>query len=220
MTRSVAVERHELWAAVDRLTMSTTRAVLRDNGATIYGVVASLWDQSAEALVGGGESAVRTSNAAERSPVDLALVELRYAIRVTTRLALSDRRQRLNPRGVAAQIRQLAAVTVTHEPSSIGAWSLRFDTWARLLAKLLAAGDHVPASVRLRNSPCPACGAHSVIIASEDGPIVAPPIMIDFREGLVRAAQCSECGAMWWRGDELERLAVLLDCATPGVIGT
>ena len=44
---------------------------------------------------------------------------------------------------------------------------------------------------------------------------MAPPLVIDFRDGAVRAAECTACAAVWWRGPDLEALA--LELAGPKV---
>jgi hypothetical protein len=208
-----AVLRADVWSAVHAMTEPSKRAIMLADGVTIYGVVPSLWDQGSDALAGGMESAVRVSNAAERSPVDLNLVELRSLIRHTVSRELHARR--VKPRAdVPAQLSQLAAHVVTYSADELWWWDYRFTSWASMLTLFLSVNDHVPTARRLRNSPCPACRVRQVTIESDDGPVVVPTLVVDFRDGYVQAARCSSCSATWWRGADLESLAALLGCVS------
>jgi uncharacterized protein with PIN domain len=104
-------------------------------------------------------------------------------------------------------MRQLAAHVTTHEPQHVEWWAYRFGQWARMLAVYLRAIDTGPRPVRLRNLPCPECTATQVLVDTEQGEVVAPPIMVDFVNGWIRAAQCTACGHAWWRGQDLWDLA-------------
>jgi len=157
------------------------------------------------------ESAVRVSNPFERSPVDLGLVATRTRISVTTRRALRYRHQPLTI-GVPRQLRQLAAYVATNEPDRLWNHAERFAAWVRLLTGHLNAGEHMAAPVRLRGSACPACRTRQVVLDGPDGPVMVPAIVVDFHDGYVRAAQCLACAGTWFRGVQLEELAVLLGC--------
>lgn len=173
----------------------------------------SLWDQATQALATGmdegGGSPLR-----ERSPADLALMEIRGIIRDTTRMELEKRavKTRYTTHGRPAdfnqnEIRSLASRVIADSEPDLEWWEYRFAQWARLLQTYLHAHEHQPKSVRLRNSPCPACRTRQITIESDNGPIVVPAILIDFRDGMVRAAECTACGATWFRGPDLEALA-------------
>lgn len=182
----------------------------RDDGSTTHALVPSLWQQATEATRASSEQGARGGSASERNIVDLTLLEARSLICERTAAWLRARSLTPSSKGTAAQIRQLAAHVVTHDVDELWWWEYRFGSWARLLQTLLATSARKPQSVRLRNSACPQCSARQVTIESDDGPLVAPALRVDFRDGYVRAAQCSSCEAMWWRGDDLARLADLL----------
>lgn len=179
-----------------------------------WGTIPSLWDQSSNALTHGNETQERPGgNQAERAPCDIDLMEIRAIIRETTELELFRRHQ---PRtgDVPQRIRRLAATVITHEPAELWWWEYRFASWARLLATYLRALDASVKPVRLRNSACPLCKTRQVTVESDYGPVVVPALVIDFRDGYVRAAECSACGASWFRGEDLMTLADTLTGVT------
>jgi hypothetical protein len=188
----------------EQITNLTARA---EAAKTSWADIPSLWTQASDALTTGSESAGgRTSSINTRTPIDIDLMEWRATIRDTVTVELGKRR--IDPRAtVPQQIRQLAAAVVTDPDTDIAWWTYRFESWARTLATYVQAAQTQPRPIRLRGTACPECAAKQVIIESELGPVVAPPLLIDFREGYVRAAQCSACGHAWFRGEELEALA-------------
>lgn len=196
----------QIWAAIDELTLPTKRPIERDDGTTTWALVLSLWDQAAQTLLADQALGTGGGSASERSPIDLNLMEARGIIAETTTAEILRRRQHPRPT-VPGRLRQLATYVVTNEPTELWWWSYRFASWARILGTYLQAYDHEARPVRLRNSPCSRCGARSVLVETDAGPVVAPPIEIRFREGYVQAAQCGACGKTWWRGVDLEHLA-------------
>lgn len=188
-----------------------------------YANVPSLWDQSSMALEGGEVQPGRGSKPLrERSPADLDLMEIRSIIRDTTRHEL----ERLGVRTKRAksgelppfhpeELSRLANEAIRAEPEQLWWWQYRFAQWARLLETYLHAVEHQARPVRLRNSPCPTCGTRQVTIDQDGENVVVPALLVDFRDGYVRAAECSACGETWWRGPDLERLAVDLGVAAP-----
>lgn len=177
-----------------------------------HAVIPSLWDQSEDALTAStADQAEGKSGSVHRSPCDIDLMEIRSTIRETVETQLDGRK--LKPRAtVPLQIRQLAAHIVTHEPDHVDWWQFRFEQWARVLAVYLQAVQTQPKPRRLRGAACPECQITAVVIEDATGEKVnAPPLVIDFKDGLVRAAECSGCGATWWRGDELGELANLVN---------
>jgi len=197
-----------IWIAVDELTMPTKRRVEHDDGTTSWHEVPSLWDQSGSALETGMGCSGNPSTLSERSPLDVTLMEIRGTIADTTRHELNQRRLgRRDHDRVPAMIRTLAAYIVGHQPDQLWWFEYRFASWARVLGTYLQAYERQPNAVHLRNTPCPTCGCRQVI---DDDGMVHPAIVIDFRDDLVRAAQCRHCGALWWRGPQLEQLAALL----------
>lgn len=201
-----------VWAAVDHLTQPTKQRVERDDGTVTWADVPSLLDQASSALVNGNEGAggVRWGTQAERSPLDLDLMEVCAIIRGTTEALLRERKQKVDGRSVGAHVRELAAIVVTNEPGELWWWEYRFASWARLLETYLRVVKRQPMALRLRNSACPQCEATQVVEAGEYGNEVKPALVIAFRDGYARAAECSACGHHWWRGDDLIVLAKLL----------
>lgn len=234
-----------LWAAVDQLTKPTTQAITRtteddwhaemvaaqyeahtnagfcriaDHRAitTRHGTIPSLWEQARAAVTTGTEQAGgNPSPLAARSPADLDLMETVLTIRESMAWQLTGRNIKPRP-GMTAQFRQLAAHIITHEPQHIHWWTYRFEQWARLLSVYLHAVETERRPIRLRGLPCPKCAAKQVLIDTDQGEIVAPPIVIDFVNGAVRAAQCTACAYTWWRGQDLWDLAASeAYCDTP-----
>jgi hypothetical protein len=233
---SGGVDSSALWVEVDRITKPTQRRVDREpesadwlagladdptllvcdvaayRAATAsWGEVPSLWRQAELALQTGREQQEGGgSPLAQRSPADLDLMELLLTIRESMAWQLPGRG--ITPRdGIPAQIRQLAAHVTTNEPQHVAWWTYRFGQWARMLGTYLRAIDVGPKPVRLRNAPCPVCRTRQVTLETDLGEIVVPPILIDFENGWIRAATCTACSAVWWRGNELGELATLLE---------
>lgn len=222
-----------MWAAVDQLTHSSRvpveRAVdadwLSELNEDAWGVcsvpayraatarsatIPSLWDQATTALTTGSEGGTGSTPLRERSPADLDLMEIRSIIRHTVAHELAERDPGLTPDGVPAQIRRLASVVAATDPDSIWWWEYRFASWARLLGTYLRALEHTPKPTRLRNTPCPLCHTRQMRIDQDGDAIVVPPLVVDFRDGYVRAARCEACSATWFRGAELLELAQLV----------
>lgn len=206
-------ERHraevdQIRAAIAHLTQLSKREVIRDDGSRVTAVIASLWEQSSQATSGGSEPAGRAGPLDTRNLIDLNLVAVRGLITRTTKTALHRRGLIPTDHTTPGLLRLLANHVVRVEPDDCWWWAYRFSSWARLLSSYLSQIDHVPRPVRLRNTPCPECKAGWVVLESEDGPVVVPPILIDFhKDGYVRAAQCTACAYIWWRGVQLEQLA-------------
>lgn len=232
---------HELWLAVDKLTKPTVLKLHRDSAvaatwlrslrddpsvtvcdiatyraATLsHGTVASLWEQATWALTTGSEPMEEggRSPLASRSPADLDLMEIMGTIRDTVAAQLAEWRLagRLT---VPAQLRQLASHVGGHLPDDVGWWTYRTAQWARMLGVYLRAVDLGPRPVRLRNASCPACSARTVTLKGGDEDQVVPALVIDFtQDGYARATECLSCHFTWWRGDDMERLAVELNLA-------
>lgn len=227
-------ETRALWEAVDQITKPTTRRLFRTDGewlreladdpaATVCDVAAyraatvthasvpSLWAQAEMALTTGADETGRGgSRLAERTPADLDLMEMMATVKDVVALQLQGRRIKARAT-VPEQCRQLAAHVAGHEPDHVEWWTFRFAQWARGLAHYLKAVDTGPKPVRLRNAACPLCKTRQVTIDTDLGPVVAPPLLVDFTGGFIRAAQCTACSGTWWRGDDLMQLADLLD---------
>jgi hypothetical protein len=204
------------WAAVDQIGRPSRRQITLDGGDTVWAVIPSLWDQSTDALDRGCEAGSGGSAPLrERSPADLDLMEIRCLIRDTVRheLALRGRRVRHHtdecPRPFNAddELRGLASLVLQKNPDEIWWWEYRFASWARLLEAYLQAAERKQKPVYLRNSPCPTCRTRQVVVDREGERVVVPAIVVEFRDGYVRAAHCQACGDTRWRGPDLEKLA-------------
>lgn len=181
-----------------------------------HALIPSLWDQSTTALH-GTEIATDRGNKPlrERTIADLDLMEIRSIIRDTTRRELETRGTRTHgTQGVfnPHEIRALASLITADTKADHAWWQYRFDQWGRLLETYLHAAEHQARPVRLRNAPCPNCRTRQITIDQDGEQVVAPPLIIDFRDGYIRAAECSHCGHTWFRGDQLEELARALGC--------
>lgn len=204
--------RDRMWAAVDQLTKASRRLVRRDDGTALWATVPSLWAQAEAAAQGaaGEGGGAGTGAASERNLVDLDLVAvLALVVRYTSRTL---RGWGVDPAGLPmpAALRRLASEALRHDPEHLWWWEYRMTAWASLLTALLDAGERRPGTIRLRNAACPCCATRQVTVEGDDGPVVVPPLVIDFRQGQVRAATCTACGASWWRGEDLHSLAELL----------
>lgn len=203
-----------VWRHVRRLTDPQIQQVPRLGGGTMDAVVPSLWVQAMEALTlhritdGTGNSSTTSSL------MDFDLLEATCLIRDTTRTELAQRGRRVpyhdgRPEPFAPGEFAMLAEHVLAEGYDIWWWEYRFESWGRWLANYLNL-EHKAKAIRLRNSACPSCGVRQVVIEGQDGPVVVPPLLIEFHDGQVRAAQCSACLDIWWRGDDLHRLALQL----------
>lgn len=226
----MTTETDALWAAVDSLTKPSTRKLSRDTDAEwlrelaadvgtrycdvqayraatmTHGTVASLWQQAEIALTTGAESAGgHRSMLATRSPADLALMETMADIREAVSLQIQGRGEK--PTGtVPAQIRHLASLVLPNA-AHVEWWTYRFQQWQRILETYLRAVEQQPKPVRLRGVACEDCGATHMQVKVDGEVQIVGAIMIDFREGYVRAATCGLCGWTKWRGDEMTEWA-------------
>jgi hypothetical protein len=223
-----------LWIAVDLLTKPTRVQVARTpdkaltdelaagnrgvcdvtawrSTTTGWATVPSLWDQATAALTAGLGASTGSKPFRERSPCDVDLMEIRGIIRDTTRRELIRMYSHLLPRTVPGQIRRLASVAVTKDPEHTDWWVYRFESWGRLLETYLNLVEHQGKPTRLRGTSCPVCGSRVTLIEGGGGVVVAPALIVEYRYGYVRSASCGECGHAWFRGQQLEELARLVN---------
>jgi hypothetical protein len=227
-----------LWLAVDRLTQPTSRRIHRDdepeattqtaddlyrqydadklvrNDLARYSrmtrktaTVPSLWAQANDALTTGREQQERSANQTYRTPCDLDLMEIMADIRESVDYNIAMRGEK--PTGsVPDQIRHLASL-VTQKPEHISLWDYKFGQWARTLSTYLQAVQAQPHPRRIRGVACPECQIRTVLIEDSTGQMVnVPPIVIDFHDGMIRAAECTGCGqTLAFRGEEMWQLA-------------
>jgi hypothetical protein len=218
-TRDVSVT--SIWSSLAHLTKPSLADITHENGSTFRAVVPPLWEQAMDALhsayrkaEGGGATPL-----AERSLVDADLLEATSMIRDSVRVALIKYGYCFIGRDGRTldfhvwEFERLATLIV-NEGMDLDWWEYQYGSWVRWLRNYLKV-EHKVKAVRLRNSPCPRCGTSQVTADSDGGPVVVPAILIQFHKELVQAAQCLACNAIWWRGDDLHRLASLLH-VTPG----
>lgn len=246
MNQADPVAIQHIWAAVDRITKpehapipradETLEAWLRGPLCDIaahhralvnYGIIPSLWDQASNALIGAEhDNTGPGGDPAERNPCDIDLMEIRGIIRDTTTHELARLFRippsRVRPPGnTPAQLRRLASTAITQEPDQLWWWEYRFASWGRLLATYLGAVDRVNRARWLRNSPCPKCGATGVLVESDhdtDRKVWVPALVVDFRDGYVRATTCQACAHTWFRGEQLHELAKALNTPKPAQV--
>jgi hypothetical protein len=226
-----------LWTAVDAITQPTTRRIHRAplelfddpeltycrldqyQAATLaYGKIPPLWDQATWAVFGteAGDGSGGRSPLRERTPADLDLMETLLTIRESMAWQLKGRN--VKPRdGMKAQMRQLASHLATHEPQHVEWWAYRFEQWARLLRTHLNALDNGPRDRYIRNTPCPLCKTRQVTIERDGDRRLVPTLVVDFVDGIIRAASCQACGHAWFRGEPLNQLADTLRDDTQAV---
>lgn len=250
----------KLWAAVDRLTLPSSRRLLRENDPaaqlevaqdlkrqaraaadgsagpaaknpvivpqvsrndlaryaqmrTGHATVPSLWDQSTDALTAStADKAEGSSGSVHRTPCDLDLMEVRADIREAVDFNIAKRGEK--PTGtVPEQIRHLTSMIIRDQPEAVEHWEYRFAQWGRVLAAHLQAVQAQPKPRRIRGVACPECQIRTVLIEDATGEMVnVPPIVVDFRDGLIRAAECTGCGkTLAFRGEEMWQLKDRLD---------
>jgi len=151
-------------------------------------------------------------------------MEIRGLIRDTCRheMARHGGKAKVGPGGTVApfdqrELRALASAVIRDCPDDLWWWSYRMASWARLLDTYLRASLHQPKPTRLRNTPCPLCRTRQITIEQDNGDrVVVAPLVVDYRDGYIRAARCEACAATWFRGDQLRELARLVD--TPDTV--
>jgi len=153
----------------------------------------------------------------------LDLMEIRCLIRDTVRHELALRGTRIRHHADArpapfdpAELRSLASLVIQRDQLELWWWEYRFVSWARLLESYLQAVERQAKPVYLRNSPCPTCRTTQVTIEKDGERMVVPALLVDFRDGYIRAATCQACGDTRWRGPDLEKLAAELGVAPLG----
>lgn len=197
-----------LWRAVDALTLPDRQRVHLDgddehpDGRTITATVPSLWDQLVEAAEPGAETGGATSRApGSRPPTgdDVLAVRLAITAGVTHRRVLAG----LRPvEDIAAGLRGLAAHHAGGgDPDAVTELADLAAGWVRAARAALRIG-HTARGLRVR-CPRPACG--QTWVPGPDGRESALVVVLS-PAGVVRAATCRACQAVWWRGDPLDRL--------------
>lgn len=112
---------------------------------------------------------------------------------------------------VPASIRQLATTIATVGDEDLTAWwRYRVDSWCRQITHALHLTDD-PQPRRIRDTACPTCQATHVTVTTDGESERVPALLIDFAGAYIRAAECSACGASWFRGAALAELADTLN---------
>lgn len=108
----------------------------------------------------------------------------------------------------------VSVVTALADDDLTAWWTYRVKAWCRQIQNALHLVEQ-PQPRRIRDTSCPTCQATHVTLDGHDGTERVPALLIDFTDGLIRAASCSACGSTWFRGDALLALAdELADLAT------
>jgi hypothetical protein len=186
---------------------STVHRVPLNVGA--YELAADIRDILVDALAGHDEKPLRDGPTTKQ----LAAIAAQRAAERTYGLYVIELTP-LPPQGrilVPASLRHLASiVTAIGDEDLIGWWIYRVTSWSRQIIHVLRL-EEAPQPRRIRDTSCPMCAATHVTTRNPDGEkIREPALLIDFTDGMVRAASCSACGASWFRGDALVDLADLI----------
>lgn len=192
-----------LWAAVDELTKPRHVKLVRDDDTTDWTTLPSLWWQLEDALRTGLENGSHSSGSKYRIPLNIDALQLAGDIEDITMDALTG--HDVKPRGALPEsLRALAsAVIAAVDDDLTGWWVYRIRSWARQIDHVLRLTEQ-PQPRRIRDTRCPTCQAtHVTLIAGVDGTERVPALLIDFADGMIRAASCSACGSTWFRGDAL-----------------
>jgi hypothetical protein len=211
----IATYTADLHEAVSLLTEPRRVRLLRDTGSD-WATIPSLWQQLADAMSHGGEQGGR-SVPSSRLPFDVDVRDLRADIADTVVDAL--RSYELAARkDLPADLRQLAAHIASLADLDLAAWwQYRVKSWCRMASNALAL-DIKSQPRRIRDTDCPSCGASHVTLDGAEGPERHPALLIDFHDGMVRAAECGVCGQQWGRwmmNDLAEHLAMMRDATRP-----
>jgi hypothetical protein len=206
-----------LWTAVDALTKPRTVRLLRDGAPSDWAHLPSLWAQLVEAVATGSEQGGGGRSSRYRTPANLDCLELATTIRDITLDALAGHAEKPvthpGPPAVVRvpeSLRRLASVVVgVGEDDLTGWWTYRIGSWGRQITTVLRLTER-PQPRRVRDTACPLCHATHVILTTPEGLERVPALLVDFQDQLIRAAECSACGASWFRGDQLDALKGLL----------
>lgn len=168
-----------------------------------HATVPSLWDQAVEALGTSNTDMDYTGGGSvHRTPCDIDLMEIMSQVRESVDFNTAKRGNK--PTGtVPQQIRHLASLIVTNEPGHVPLWADKFWAWTRALEKYLQAVQTEPKPRRLRGMSCPECQISRVVHEIDGERVSNPPLIVDFRDGYMRAAYCEGCGATWFRGEQM-----------------
>ena len=203
-----------LWAAVDALTQPRQIRLTRDNGQHDWTQTPSLWQQLTDALPTGQEQGTGGHSSSYRTPISVDCLDLRTDIHTTVLDALHGHDQHPRRNGIAidipASIRHLASIVIaTNDDDLTHWWTWRITHWSQKIIITLGV-ERPPQPRRIRDTPCPLCHATHITLKGADGPQRVPALLIDFADGLIRAAECGACSAAWFRGDPLLDLGVAL----------
>jgi uncharacterized protein with PIN domain len=201
-----------LWPNVDSLTKPTRHRLTRDDGATDWADVPSLWDQLSQCIATGSEGGSR-AKPGSKPPVDTESLALRLEIEWLIAGGCHDHGLKVDrdepaDTRVPKDIRRLASAIVTKaNPAAVTAATTQLGKWAHRIRTTI--GDGTKPARRLRGHRCITCGTEGLRIRNSDGDTtIVPPLMLTFSDdGQVRCATCEACGVVYWRGDDLHRLA-------------
>lgn len=194
----------DIWAAVDRLTNPIRERIERDGGRLEWITLPSLYDQLAEAVQNGAGSQARGVQAS-RPPLDAIALSLLVDIDGTIREACRDRDVK-RAFDTHRDLRGLASSLLREsEGDELDWWTGKLGEWAGEIRAVISSDPDRP--TRLHSIPCPACRATHVTERDGTDHVRRPAIVVSWANGYVRAVECRMCGAVWFRGADLEKLA-------------
>lgn len=195
----------DLWLATDRLTNSYRQRLERDHGQQEWVRMASLLDQLTEAVQSGAGSREGSGVEGSRAPLDVACLSLLFDITETIRDAMRSfdvKRTFDTGRDLRALVSRL-----TREPDSDEEqewWVGRVNGWCGQIKATISSDPDRP--WQLHNVPCPECRAKTVTVAEDGEEVRKAAVLVTWSRELVRAVECRACGAVWYRGTDLETL--------------
>lgn len=191
-----------LWQAVDRLTSPTREKLERDQGATQWVRLPSLFDQLVEA-VQSGRGSEGHGRQASRPPLDIACVSLLIEIAEAVADAMRSY-ERNRTFHTPTDLRSVASSVVADPDGDQDWWTEQIQSWCGQIRAVIS--NDVDRPWHLHGVACPECAAIHVT-NPEDGELVRrPAVVVTWARGYVRAVECRMCGAVWYRGSDLERL--------------
>lgn len=218
------IDTGHLWTHVDRLTLDRKQRLVRQahgqKPTTQWVPIPSLWTQLEEAIGSTTTSdGGRSKSTGSAAPLDLTIAVLmqemtRDVVRALRELGAPARIQ-ASEHGLTvdtrAGLRHLPAVLLgTHDQQLVDDWVDRYRSWVtRSETALTLDGDGIDTR-GIRGHACPACDADHVLRDDDGETYRDPALVVAFRDGQVLHATCRACSTGWWRGDDLDQLAVAL----------
>lgn len=194
----------DLWQAVDRLTNPYRQRLERDNGTHEWVSMSSLFDQLSDAVqTGAGTQAHGVQGS--KPPLDTAclslLIEIAEAVADACR-SLTVRRSFDTPTDLRAVVSEMGRRTDDGDEQDW--WVGQLNSWCGQIRAAISSDPDRP--WQLHNVACPDCAARTVPVADAGETVRRSAVLVTWSRGYVRAVECRACGAVWYRGADLDRL--------------